>query len=50
MVPLADGVRDGRAAPGKGHQLEASVTELQASDGLGSEAVTEGPAESGGSV
>lgn len=50
MVPLAAGVRDGRAAPGKGHQLEASVTELQASDGLGSEAVTEGPAESGGSV
>ena len=39
-----------RPAPGKGHQLEASVTELQASDGLGSEAVTEGPAESGGSV
>lgn len=48
MAPLAARVRDGRAAAGKGHQLEASVTDLQASDGLGSKAVTEGPAESGG--
>lgn len=45
MAPLAARVRDGRAAAGKGHQLEASVTDLQASDGLGSEAMT---AESGG--